>query len=146
MSMQMQLLAKLLNSSKGLLYSAYLAFMFSLLLLIWHRQSLLLDSLFCLICLLLIALQHFVSIRVQFDADILEMLSQPSNGTSQDVQLESLTTELDQSLIALNLMPPAKANRDWSVRLQGCKGLFRLQVLLLVLQYFVFICIFLLYR
>ena len=146
MTMQMQLLAKLLNSSKGLLYSAYLAFTISLLLLILHRQSLILDSLFCLSCLLLIALQHFVSIRVQFDADILEMLSQPSNGTSQDVQLESLTTELDQSLIALNLMPPAKANRAWSVRLQACKGLFRLQVLLLVLQYSFFICIFLLYR
>ena len=146
MTMQMRLLAKLLNSSKGLLCSAYLAFTISLVLLIWHRQSLLLDSLFCLICLLLISLQHFVSIRVQFDADILEMLSQPSNDTSQDVQLESLTSELDQSLIELNLMPPAKANRDWSVRLQGCKSLFRLQVLLLVLQYSIFICIFLLYR
>ena len=146
MSMQMQLLAKLLNSSKGLLYSAYLAFTISLVLLIWHRQSLILDSLFCLICLLLIALQHFVSIRVQFDADILEMLSQPSNETHHHAQLESLTTELDQSLIALNLMPPAKANRTWTVRLQACKSLFRLQVLLLVLQYSVFICIFLLYR
>ena len=146
MTMQMHLLAKLLNSSKGLLYSAYLAFIFSLVLLLWHQQSLILDSFFCLICLLLISLQHFVSIRVQFDADILEMLSQPSNGTSQDVPLQSLTAELDQSLIALNLMPSAKANRTWTVRLQGCKGLFRLQVLLLLLQYFVFICIFLLYR
>ena len=146
MTMQMRLLAKLLNCSKGLLYSAYLAFTISLLLLIWHQQSLILDSFFCLICLLLIALQHFVSIRVQFDADILEMLSQPSNSISQDVPLQSLTAELDQSLITLNLMPPAKANRTWTVRLQGCKGLFRLQVLLLLLQYFVFICIFLLYR
>lgn len=146
MTMRMRLLAKLLNCSKGLLYSAYLAFTISLLLLIWHQQSLILDSFFCLICLLLIALQHFVSIRVQFDADILEMLSQPSNNTSQDVQLESLTAELDQCLIALNLMPLANANRTWTVRLQGCKSLFRLQVLLLVLQYSVFICIFLLYR
>ncbi len=70
MTMQMRLLAKLLNCSKGLLCShAYLAFTSVSYCLFGIANHYILDSLFCLICLLLIALQHFLSIRVQFDAD-----------------------------------------------------------------------------
>lgn len=42
-------------------------------------------------------------------------------------------------MIQLKLMPESKAGRDWALRFAGCFRLFKLQIALLFIQYFVLI-------
>ena len=76
--------------------------------------------------------------RVKFDADLLAHVARMiDTGTSE----KSATQLLDQSLMHFGLMPQAKAGRDWNQRQQGCLRLFKMQILLLVLQYLLMIAV-----
>ena len=133
MNLQFAFLSRLLNQTIYLLYSGYLAFSLSLLILIF-KGNLTPQLWFYLsvIALLLIA-HHYVSIRVKFDADLLHFLSQYT--ASNTKSLDEIRKELDESLVQLQLLPTNKTGRPWDIRFQGCKKLFNIQILLLITQY-----------
>lgn len=142
MMMQLKVVSKLLKSSSGLLASGYLAFTLCCVLIILLTVSFKFALMLLLLNLILIGLHHFLSIRVQFDAALLDMVSQQSNLHD----LEQSTQSLDQSLVDMKLMPASKSGRAWETRLEGCVKLFKFQIFVLCLQYLAFICIFLLYN
>ena len=131
-TMHLHVLSRLLANTDSILKSAYLAFAFTLLAWIVRSGEFVTSWVLVGLSLALIALQHYVAVRVKFDADLLAHVAQMiDTGTSE----KSATQQLDQSLLHFGLMPQAKAGRDWSVRFQGCLRLFKIQISLLVLQY-----------
>lgn len=131
-TMHLHVLSRLLANTDSILKSAYLAFAFTLLAWIVRSGEFVTSWVLIGLSLALIALQHYVAVRVKFDADLLAHVAQMiDTGTSE----KSATQQLDQSLLHFSLMPQAKAGRDWSVRFQGCLRLFKIQISLLVLQY-----------
>lgn len=70
--------------------------------------------------------QGYCAARVDFDASLLRWVG----GTDP----LSAARKLDASLIALGLMPPARAGRDWRQRWQGMRRLAGYQTAWLVLQ------------
>ena len=90
---------------------------------------------FIAITLLLIIVHHYLSLRIKFDAQLIEMIAQES----AKQPLEELTQQFDQTLFNLKLMPQSKMGRNWSLRFAGCFRLFKLQIALLFIQYFVLI-------
>ncbi|WP_180094089.1 MULTISPECIES: hypothetical protein [unclassified Acinetobacter] len=142
MNLQLVVLSKLLQSTTGLLISAYVAAIFTLWLIIQFGNVMLFDLLYVLICLVLLGIQHYLSLRIKFDSALLATVSEYSKTQS----LEQTTKELDLILINLKLMPANKCGRAWELRELGCLALFKWQIVVLCLQYIAFICIFLLYR
>ncbi|TCM64524.1 hypothetical protein EC844_11785 [Acinetobacter calcoaceticus] len=133
MQMKFQLLANLLSNTRSLLYSAYVALCLSVLSILlkgWLNIELIS---YLMIVFLLCAMQHYISIRLKLDADLLKHLAE------QSVQktVAQLTKEMDQALLYFKLMPAKKSARDWSIRFQGCMKLFKIQIGLLFLQYFI---------
>lgn len=142
MNLQLVVLSKLLQSTTGLLISAYVAAIFTLWLIIQFGNVMLFDLLYVLICLVLLGIQHYLSLRIKFDSALLATVAE----CSQTQSLEQTTKELDLSLINLKLMPTNKCGRAWELRELGCLALFKWQIVVLCLQYIAFICIFLLYK
>ncbi|WP_180102003.1 hypothetical protein [Acinetobacter sp. YH12126] len=142
MNLQLVVLSKLLQSTTGLLISAYVAAIFTLWLIIQFGNVMLFDLLYVLICLVLLGIQHYLSLRIKFDSALLATVAE----YSQTQSLEQTTKELDLSLINLKLMPTNKCGRAWELRELGCLALFKWQIVVLCLQYIAFICIFLLYK
>lgn len=134
--MKLQLVAKLLRNTDGIRNSGYVAFslsIFGYFFYAWHSVWLYL-SLSCIFLLCL--LQHYLSIRLRFDADVLELLT-TSSQTEDELQLDHKTILLDQSLVELKLIPSEKCARPWQDRLAGCMRLFKLHVMVVVCQYIV---------
>lgn len=135
MKMNFTVLSKLLQSTRGLLLSGYAAFAFSFILLLQSNSPGLYRFSALLFCLLLLAAHHYLSMRVLFDARLLDALAQ------SEQPLHEITVDLDQSLIQFKLMPQAKAGRGWTERFQGCIRLLKAQACLLFMQYLVLICL-----
>ena len=142
MNLQLVVLSKLLQSTTGLLISAYVAAILTLWLIIQFGNVMLFDLLYVVICLVLLGIQHYLSLRIKFDSALLATVAE----YSQTQNLEQTTKELDLSLINLKLMPANKCGRAWELRELGCLALFKWQIFVLCLQYIAFICIFLLYK
>lgn len=135
MKMNFTVLSKLLQSTRGLLLSGYAAFALSFILLLLPNSPGLYRFSALLFCLLLLAAHHYLSMRVLFDARLLDALAQ------SEQPLHEITADLDQSLIQLKLMPQAKTGRGWTERFQGCIRLLKAQACLLFMQYLVLICL-----
>ena len=127
--------AKLLSATTGLLFSGYLAFALAIIAILLKGWQVFEFWIFIVITLLLCFIHHYISFRVKFDAQLIEILAYEAKTES----IENLTQQFDQSLLSLKLMPESKLGRDWSLRFAGCFKLVKSQIALLVLQYFVLI-------
>nr|WP_174505998.1 hypothetical protein [Acinetobacter sp. Marseille-Q1620] len=130
------ILSKLLSNTRSLLFSGYIAFSLSIICIILKGWQFLELWIYTFLSIILVALHQFVSIRVKFDADILDFISKLH---LQNINNKQLTEQLDSSLIYFKLMPKNKTGRNWNTRFQGCLKLFKLQIILLVVQYIMLI-------
>ena len=133
--MNFYILAKLLHSSTLQLFAGYVVFALSIFVLsismLKQQPAASLHFTLLIMVTAIMALHHYLGLRVKFDANLVHYLS-----TAQESeQLQQLTQQMDESLIQLKLMPQAKAGRDWNTRFQGCKTLFHAQITVLILQF-----------
>ena len=134
MKMNFVVVSQLLKQTQSLLKSGYLVFVLSVV------SLFLFSSIPVFIPLLLItgllAIHHYFFIRIEFDRGLLQhMIDQPED-------VETLTQQLDQSLLNLKLIPSNKTDRDWSERFKGCLRLLKIQIIIVLIQYSVFIVLF----
>ncbi|MCX5467132.1 hypothetical protein [Acinetobacter nematophilus] len=135
MKMNFFVVAKLLFASTGLMCSGYLAFALSVFAILFKGWQSFEFWIFIVITLLLMAAHHYLSFRVKFDAQLIEMIAIQS----QTDTIENLTQEFDQTLVEMKLLPEHKIGRDWSLRFAGCFRLIKLQIALLFIQYLVLV-------
>ncbi|ENX57968.1 MULTISPECIES: hypothetical protein [Acinetobacter] len=134
MKMNFVVVSQLLKQSQSILKSGYLAFVLSIIILSLFSKMQILIPL--LLVTGLLAIHHYLFIRIEFDRGLLQhMVDQPED-------LESLTQQLDQSLLNLKLIPSSKTGRDWSIRFKGCLRLLKIQIIIVLIQYSVFIVLF----
>ncbi|ANF81744.1 hypothetical protein A3K93_05790 [Acinetobacter sp. NCu2D-2] len=123
---QIKTMAALLKSSLPLLISGYIAFFFTILII------LLMPNYWCtvlIVSVLIMLLHQYIFIRLYFDFNLLQHIPEEAN------QLPQFTQELDQTLTTLKLLSSDKQNRDWTLRLKGCLRLFKIQIMLNMIQY-----------
>lgn len=135
MKMNFYVVAKLLSATHGLLISGYVAFILSIMAILLKGWQSLEFWIFIILSFSLMMIHHYLSVRLKFDSELIEIIARQSD----TVSIENLTQQFDQSLMQFKLMPESKAGRDWSLRFKGCFGLFKLQITLLFIQYFVLI-------
>ncbi|MBJ8421041.1 hypothetical protein KTJ16_07105 [Acinetobacter bereziniae] len=135
MKMKFFIVAKLLSATGGLLLSGYVAFALSIFAILFKGWQTIELWIFVVITLLLMAVHHYLSFRVKFDAELIEMLAIQSRADS----IEHLTQQFDQSLLEMKLLPQNKVGRDWTLRFAGCFRLIKLQIALVLIQYLVLI-------
>lgn len=135
MKMKLFIVAKLLSATGGLLLSGYAAFALSIFAILFKGWQTIELWIFIVITLLLMAVHHYLSFRVKFDAELIEMLAIQSRADS----IEHLTQQFDQSLLEMKLLPQNKVGRDWTLRFAGCFRLIKLQIALVLIQYLVLI-------
>ncbi|MCI3881064.1 hypothetical protein [Acinetobacter higginsii] len=134
MKMNFVVVSQLLKQSQSILKSGYLAFVLSIITLSLFSKMQILIPL--LLVTGLLAIHHYLFIRIEFDRGLLQhMVDQPED-------VESLTQQLDQSLLNLKLIPSSKTGRDWSIRFKGCLRLLKIQIVIVLIQYSVFIVLF----
>lgn len=134
MKMNFVMVSQLLKQSQSILKSGYLAFVLSIVSLFLFSSIPILIPLSLVTALL--AIHHYLFIRIEFDRGLLQhMVDQPED-------LESLTQQLDQSLLNLKLIPSSKTGRDWSIRFKGCLRFLKIQIFIVLIQYSVFIVLF----
>lgn len=132
--MDFVVIIQLLKQSQPILKSGYLAFILSFLLLCLHTKITMILSIISLSIFVLLILQHYLYSRIQFDLGLLSYIATHGHDPSET---QTLTTQLDQSLVALKLLPTQKAHREWSLRFQGCLKLLKIQGFVVLLQYIV---------
>lgn len=134
MKMNFVVVNQLLKQSQSILKSGYLAFVLSIITLsLFSKMQILIPF---LLVTGLLAIHHYLFIRIEFDRGLLQhMVDQPED-------VESLTQQLDQSLLNLKLIPSSKTGRDWSIRFKGCLKLLKIQIVIVLIQYSVFIVLF----
>ncbi|MBJ9374446.1 hypothetical protein [Acinetobacter sp. TGL-Y2] len=135
MKMKFFIVTKLLSATGGLLLSGYVAFALSIFAILFKGWQTIELWIFIVITLLLMAVHHYLSFRVKFDAELIEMLAIQSRADS----IEHLTQQFDQSLLEMKLLPQNKVGRDWTLRFAGCFRLIKLQIALVLIQYLVLI-------
>ncbi|MDV8157628.1 hypothetical protein [Acinetobacter bereziniae] len=135
MKMKFFIVAKLLSATGGLLLSGYVAFALSIFAILFKGWQTIELWIFIVITLLLMAVHHYLSFRVKFDAELIEMLAIQSRADS----IQHLTQQFDQSLLEMKLLPQNKVGRDWTLRFAGCFRLIKLQIALVLIQYLVLI-------
>ena len=133
MKMNFYVVAQLLSATTAILLSGYLAFALSIFAILFKGWQSFEFWTFIVITLLLSGLHHYLSFRVNFDAQLIKMIARES----QTESIENLTLQFDQTLMSMKLMPASKAGRDWSQRFAGCFKLLKLQIALLLIQYLV---------
>lgn len=134
MKMNFVVVTRLLKQSQSILKSGYLVFVLSIITLSLFSKMQIVIPL--LLVTGLLAIHHYLFIRIEFDRGLLQhMIDQPE-------EVENLTQQLNQSLLNLKLIPSSKAGRDWSERFKGCLKLFKIQVMIVLIQYSVFIVLF----
>lgn len=138
MQLQFNLLSKLLSNTRGLCYSAYLCFALATIGVIFATTHTFLSWIYLLCITLLCLIQHYLSIRVQFDVDLLKLAAQTQD-KSAPTQISEFSLELDQALHHLGLIPQQKMGRPWTLRQQGCLRLFKFQFIFLIMQYMIFL-------
>ncbi|MCH7393441.1 hypothetical protein MMP66_03995 [Acinetobacter dispersus] len=134
MKMNFVVVSQLLKQSQSLLKSGYLAFILSIITLSLFSKMQILIPL--LLVTGLLAIHHYLFIRIEFDRGLLQHI------VDQPEEIENLTQQLDQSLLNLKLISSSKTGRDWSIRFKGCLRLFKIQVMIVLIQYSVFIVLF----
>lgn len=139
MLMQLRVLSKLLSATRSLCCSAYLCFALAMLPLMFYMWHDMIWWAYLLSIMALCLTQHFLCIRIQFDVDLLNMMTTTADSKNETASLTELTTQLDHALVDLQLIPPKKIGRNWNLRMQGCMRLFKIQITLLILQYIIFI-------
>lgn len=139
MKMDFVVLSQLLKPSHSLLKSGYLAFICSIIVLSLFSQLKVMVLFVLMLIFGLMAVHHYLFIRIEFDQGLLSYLSK--NGNNQ-TEIEYLTQQLDQSLLNLKLIPMDKTARDWSLRFQGCLKLFKFQMAIVLIQYLVLMLLF----
>ena len=133
MKMNFYVVAKLLSATNGLLISGYVAFILSVMAILLKGWQSLEFWIFIILSFGFMMLHHYVSLRLKFDAELIEIMAQQSD----TVAIEDLTQQFDQSLLQFKLIPKSKVGRDWSLRFAGCFRLFKLQITILFIQYIV---------
>ncbi|EPG37830.1 hypothetical protein [Acinetobacter colistiniresistens] len=134
MKMNFVVVTRLLKQSQSILKSGYLVFVLSIVSLFLFASIPILMPLLLISGLL--AIHHYLFIRIEFDRGLLQyMVDQPE-------EVENLTQQLDQSLLALKLIPENRTGRDWPERFKGCLRLLKIQIAIVLVQYAVFIILF----
>ncbi|NIE95316.1 hypothetical protein F3J02_02255 [Acinetobacter sp. Tr-809] len=134
MKMNFVVVSQLLKQSQSILKSGYLVFVLSIITLSLFSKMQIIIPL--LLVTLLLAIHHYLFVRIEFDRGLLQhMIDQPE-------EVETLTQQLDQSLLNLKLIPSNKTDRDWSERFKGCLSLLKIQIVIVLIQYAVFIVLF----
>ncbi|RSN84163.1 hypothetical protein EA770_00950 [Acinetobacter baumannii] len=134
MKMNFVVVNQLLKQSQSLLKSGYLAFIFSIIALSLFSKMQIIIPL--LLVSALLALHHYLFIRIEFDRGLVQHMIERSE------EIESLTQQLDQSLLNLKLVSSSKTGRDWPERFKGCLRLLKIQVAIVLIQYSLFIILF----
>lgn len=133
MKMKFFIVAKLLSATGSLLLSGYVAFALSIFAILFKGWQTIELWIFIVITLLLMALHHYLSFRVKFDAQLIEMMAIQSKVET----IENLIQQFDQTLFEMKLLPEHKVGREWTLRFAGCFLLIKLQIALLFIQYLV---------
>ena len=133
MKMHFYVAAKLLSTTYGLLFSGYVAFVLTVLAILLKSWQSLEFWILIFLCFGLMAIQHYLALRLKFDAELIEVIAQQSDTAA----IEDLTQQFDHSLLQFKLIPKSKVGRDWSLRFAGCFRLFKLQMTVLFIQYIV---------
>jgi len=134
MKMNFVVVTHLLKHSQSILKSGYLVFVLSIITLSLFSKMQIVIPL--LLVTGLLAIHHYLFIRIEFDRGLLQHL------VDQPKDIDCLTQQLDQSLLNLKLIPSSKTGRDWSIRFKGCLRLLKIQITIVLLQYAVFIILF----
>jgi hypothetical protein len=79
-------------------------------------------------------IETVMALRVGFDAALLRRLGERRGFTAKDLQ------DLDHALLSLKFMPAHKTGRSLDLRLHGCMGLFKQQVLWCAVQLLTVLC------
>ena len=137
--MKLLIVAKLLQNTDGIRIAGYIAFTLSVLCYFFYAWQSIGVYLSLIVIFILCLLQHYLSIRIKFDAELLSLIG-TNSGQIEDAQsIVQKTQILDQSLLELGLIPAKKQQRSWDIRIQGCMHLFKLHVFLVLCQYIVLI-------
>ena len=133
--MHFWLLSRLLRQSRPLLASAYLAFVLTVLTVLFKAADFPQSWLICALACVLLLAQHYLALRLLLDAPLLARLAQWQQAGHSDAQLAQL---VDDSLLQLGL-GVKNPGRGWQQRFAACLRLLKLQALLWLLQYLVLI-------
>ncbi len=139
MQLQFKLLSKLLSATRSLCYSAYLCLGLATTAVIFASAHTNLSGLYLFSIFGLCLLQHYLYVRVQFDADLLKIAAESLKHTPQQQTLSEFSAALDQALHQLGLIPQHKMGRNWALRQHACIRLFKFQFILLIMQYILFL-------
>ncbi|TCB66438.1 hypothetical protein [Acinetobacter sp. ANC 4178] len=137
--MKLLIVAKLLQNTDGIRNAGYIAFSLSVLCYFFYAWQSIGVYLSLIVIFILCLLQHYLSIRVKFDAELLSLIGTNSGNSEEIPSIAQKTQRLDQSLLELGLIPAKKQQRSWEVRIQGCMRLFKLHVVMVLCQYIVLI-------
>ena len=137
--MKLLIVAKLLENTDGIRNSGYVAFSLSVLAYFFYAWQSIVVYLSLIVIFSLCLLQHYLSIRIQFDAELLKLIGTTSETSDTKKDMTQQTAELDRGLLELGLIPVDKTQRSWDIRVQGCIRLFKLHVAVVFCQYIVLI-------
>ena len=137
--MKLLIVAKLLENTDGIRNSGYVAFSLSVLAYFFYAWQSIVVYLSLIVIFSLCLLQHYLSIRIQFDAELLKLIGTTSETSDTKKDMTQQTAELDRGLLELGLIPVDKTQRSWDIRIQGCMRLFKLHVAVVLCQYIVLI-------
>lgn len=137
MKMKFYILSKLLSITTSILFSGYIAFSLSILCILFKGWFSIELCLYIFTIFVLIFIQHYIFFRVKFDADLLRYIAFQLNEEESENSnnLIKHTQSLDANLSYFNLLPKDKMERSWDLRFKGCLKLFKLQIILQILQY-----------
>lgn len=137
--MKLLIVAKLLQNTDGIRHAGYVAFTLSVLCYFFYAWQSVGVYLSLIVIFILCLLQHYLSIRIKFDAELLSLMGTNSENVEEIQSTAQKTQRLDQSLLELGLIPTKKQQRNWDARIQGCMRLFKLHVVMVLCQYIVLI-------
>lgn len=137
--MKLLIVAKLLQNTDGIRNAGYIAFSLSVLCYFFYAWQSIGVYLSLIVIFILCLLQHYLSIRIKFDAELLSLIETTSTNLENAQSIAQKTQMLDQSLLELGLIPAKKQQRSWDVRIQGCMRLFKFHVVIVLCQYIVLI-------
>lgn len=137
--MKLLIVAKLLQNTDGIRHAGYVAFTLSVLCYFFYAWQSVGVYLSLIVIFILCLLQHYLSIRIKFDAELLSLIETTSTNLENVQSIAQKTQMLDHSLLELGLIPAKKQQRNWDVRIQGCMRLFKFHVVIVLCQYIVLI-------
>lgn len=123
------LISELLKSTKTLCLSSYFSLFLSIIVFINLPSSFLSTGIIIFLMVMLL-IQHYFYIRIEFDSNIFKHLSLLKN-TETDTALNLL----DDTFFELDLVSDKKSKRTLIERFKGCKKLLKNQIILIALQY-----------